>query len=478
MTPLDFLFLIPGPAGLSAALTLVILVILLYMARDPFHRAVLALGRVFHRGFRLAAASTGLAQERLAERNREVLLAQGREAAAQAVEREFQRVQDAVDRDLKAYPELHRQLSEQIQKIDEEFRETADAPPTPPAWIEAVEAVANMKGAASPQVAAVLSDIHKSLLKAQKEATAEYRRAAAERHRQLARMSPGWRRIEASLDRIGQDVKGLLERSKRIDGQMEEFSETTDGTERAVRTLFASSAKHFAIATLAVALAIAGATVNYHLIAGPMEGMVGEGAAMGPLGVAGMAALVIVFIELAMGLFLMESLRVTRLFPVIGALDDRKRVWIASGTFGLLLVVAAAESMLGVMQQVLVPVEEAGAATVPLVVHTALSFILPFVLAFVAIPLESLLSSGRIVGGTAVVGALRLVRMLLRLLGTVSQGSMRMLTRIYDLVIFLPLWVERMVFQWLKTRAGRAAPASGSGKASGKAASQASGGKG
>ena len=38
--------------------------------------------------------------------------------------------------------------------------------------------------------------------------------------------------------------------------------------------------------------------------------------------VADIAALVIILVEVSMGLFLMESLRITRLFPVIGALPD------------------------------------------------------------------------------------------------------------------------------------------------------------
>ncbi len=35
------------------------------------------------------------------------------------------------------------------------------------------------------------------------------------------------------------------------------------------------------------------------------------------------AALVIILIEIAMGLFLLESLRITRLFPIISSMDDQ-----------------------------------------------------------------------------------------------------------------------------------------------------------
>ena len=66
---------------------------------------------------------------------------------------------------------------------------------------------------------------------------------------------------------------------------------------------------------------------GYHAL--PMAEMVGGTSLIGGYRTADIAALVIITVEISMGLFLMESLRITRLFPVIGALPDKVRVRMA-----------------------------------------------------------------------------------------------------------------------------------------------------
>src|SRR5205807_936074 len=83
----------------------------------------------------------------------------------------------------------------------------------------------------------------------------------------------------------------------------------------------------------------AGAAVNFTLIARPMAEMVGGTSFIGVLRTADIAALVIIMVEISMGLFLMESLRITRLFPVIGALSDKMRVRMMMVTFTILLLI-------------------------------------------------------------------------------------------------------------------------------------------
>ena len=73
-----------------------------------------------------------------------------------------------------------------------------------------------------------------------------------------------------------------------------------------------------------------------------------------------------------------------------------------------------------------------------------LGFILPFALTFVAIPLESLIHSARTVGGALLMVLARGFAMLLRLAGNLIRQVSRVLVHLYDVVIVLPLWVERM----------------------------------
>jgi len=84
-------------------------------------------------------------------------------------------------------------------------------------------------------------------------------------------------------------------------------------------------------------------------------------------------------------------------------------------------------------------------ARIPTAGQMLLGFILPFALAFVAIPLESLIHSGRTVGGAALVAIVRTLALTLRLIGNIARQLCRVLMTLYDVVIVLPLLVERWV---------------------------------
>jgi hypothetical protein len=100
---------------------------------------------------------------------------------------------------------------------------------------------------------------------------------------------------------------------------------------------------------------------------------------------------VIIFTEIAMGLFLMESLRITRLFPVISTLDDqmrRRMIWVSAG---ILFTLACVESSLAYMRDLLaadrealtqslagIQVAQAELRWIPSVGQMILGFMLPF----------------------------------------------------------------------------------------------------
>jgi hypothetical protein len=71
-----------------------------------------------------------------------------------------------------------------------------------------------------------------------------------------------------------------------------------------------------------------------------------------------------------------------------------------------------------------------------------MGFILPFALTFVAIPLETFVHSLRTVVGLAGIGALRSVSLVLRLLGNACHHLGRLAEQLYDLPLFIPLWLE------------------------------------
>ena len=457
----SLLAITPYPA-ISALIWAVLAIAVLYLARGSAHKVILTLSKALHDVLGLAAESFTRVEERLAMRNREVLLAAGQEAKERIIEREFERVGDSVHKDLAGYPRLQRALSEAITQIEEDHQQAVEVPPEPPGWVRAVDAVAKLNpkdGAVSD----VLADIHKSLVKAQKKALEEYRSTSRARHELLRRMMPQWRTIQQTLNHVNKVVESLLSRSRSIDRHMQEYEEIARGTDRALQVLSSSSLVQFFVSALVLCVAIGGAAINFSLIARPMAEMVGGTSFIGGFRTADIAALVIIMVEISMGLFLMESLRVTRLFPVIGALPDRMRVRMLWVTFTILTLLASVEAGLAYMREVLMQDELAttallrgGAAVIEseyawitTAAQMGMGFTLPFALVFVAIPLETFVHSLRTVLGLVGIGVLRGLRLLLRLTAHLALQAGDALTRVYDIPIFMPLWIETT---WLKPK--------------------------
>jgi hypothetical protein len=454
MSMTSLLAFTPWPV-FSALILLTLLVIAMYLARGTAHQAIHALFSALSRGFRLASHGVAHGEARLAARNRDVLLAAGREAKERIIEREFVRVGDTVRKDLANYPDMHRRLSEAIIRIEEDQEKAVEVPPEAPGWARAVEAVAKLD--AKNEGANILSDIHKSMVKAHGEAMDDYRKASAERHSLLRRMMPDWRLIQETLGRVNTSVESVLARSLTIDRHMEEYDAIVRGEDRAVTVLSSSSVVYFFVSALVLAVATAGAAINFSLISRPMAEMVGGTSFIGSFRTADIAALVIIMVEISMGLFLMESLRITRLFPVISALSDQMRVRMIFITFTILLLMASVEAGLAYMREVLLQDELAtssllrgdavAAAINPhLWITTAaqmgMGFILPFALVFVAIPLETFVHSLRTVMGLVAIGVLRVLALLLRVLGNGARHLGTLGQQVYDLVLFVPLWIE------------------------------------
>jgi hypothetical protein len=454
MSMTTLLALTPWPA-VSAGILLILLVAALYFARTTAHQAIHAAAAVLARGLRLAAHSVTHAHERLAARNREVLLAVGRDAKERIVEREFVRVADTVRKDLANYPDMHRKLSESILHIEEDQEKALEVPPQAPGWAQALKVVANLDvGNAGTEI---LSEIHKSMVKAHAGSMNDYRKASAERHALLRRMMPDWRLIQETLGRVNKSVESVIERSMAINRHMEEYEAIVRGEDRAVSVLSSSSIVYFFVSALVLAVATAGAAVNFTLIARPMAEMVGGTNFVGAFRTADIAALVIIMVEISMGLFLMESLRITRLFPVIGALSDKMRVRMMITTFSILLLMASIEAGLAYMREVLLQDELATSALlrgdgsgslvnsylwITTAAQMGMGFILPFALVFVAIPLETFVHSLRTVVGLAGIAVLRMLALVLRVLGNACRHLGALAQRLYDLPLFVPLWIE------------------------------------
>ncbi|UCG79149.1 MAG: hypothetical protein JSV21_04785 [Nitrospirota bacterium] len=438
-------------------ITVAVLIFLLYIARNPAHQAILAISRIFYNAMRLSARSVMSAESKLQQRNREVLLASGMNAIEKKLEREFYRVNSVVQRDLQGYPALHRSMSDLITRIDEDYRESTESPPSPPAWLDAIEAVSKIPSSEESLVGNMLKEIHKTLKSHHKETMDQYRKSSGIRHSLLKKMMPFWRKLTNTVDDVGKTISGLMQRAEVIDKKMLEYEEIRKGSDRAVRILSSSSMTHFFTSGFVLLIAFGGAVVNFNLIALPMSEMVGGGSYIGSFKASNIAAMVIILLETVAGIFLMESLRFTNMFPLIQTMDDKWRKRLIIWTFTGLLAFACIEAGLAFMRDLIaadiqslrqslagVQEQESSYRWITTAAQMGLGFLLPFMIALVAIPLESFVESSRTILGVVTVSALRGFAFVLRLAGHVSKYIGQGLIGIYDLLIFPPLWIERL----------------------------------
>ena len=461
MTGSEYWMVWPDNTAVSVLVLLLVAMAFLYAARKPVHHLIGSLGFLISGPLRIGARWLLAAANDMTQRNKAVLLAHGRQEVGQRIEREFERLGAMVTRDLQGYPALQRKLLDEITRVEEDYKKCGEVPPPPPDWVEAVTAMANVKSSGNEMVQKVLGEINRSVTSIHDKALADYRRAYETRHKILEGFMPFWRSLDKTMAQVDKKLTGLQDSTAAVDGHMAKYEQINAKTDKAEHALTVSAFTQFAIAFLVMAVASGGAFVNFKLIALPMSEMVGAGDYISSsLRTSEVAALVIIFVEASMGLFLMESLRVTHLFPRIANLNEHMRhrmMWIA---LTLLVTLAGIEAALALMRDMLISDKQAllhslatvqqaatdsWVARIPTAGQMLLGFILPFALAFIAIPLESLIYSTRTVGGVLLAGFVRALAFVLRILGNLARRLSRVLINLYDVVIVLPLLIEHLV---------------------------------
>lgn len=445
---------------LSIIVWVLLLLMAMYFARKPFHRSMASFGRILYNAMRLAASSVKLAEKRLQVRNQEVLMTSGLELAERKVEREFDRISDAVRRDLEGYPKVQRMLSEDLLKLEEDYEKSAEIPQSLPDWVKVIDAIANIKPTGDRMVVNMLEEIHQTLNEQHKAAVERHRRDVAERHNILTRMLPFWRNVKKTLGGVEKSISNLNQRSKKIDRYMDNYEKTLNQSDMAERQLSSSSLTQFFISGVVLAVAVVGAMINFNLVALPMSEMVGGNSYIGSFKTSDVAGMFIVSLEIVLGFFVMDALRITRLFSIIGSMEDNKRKTIFWILFSFLFILACVESSLAFMRDRIAADMEAlrqslagidGSQTVtsniPTYGQMIMGFILPFILTFVAIPFESFVSSSRTVLGLVAAFTLRMLAFLLRLMGNLCFYLSRLIVNIYDLAIVPALWLEGVIVQ-------------------------------
>lgn len=450
----------PTNVALSVLALGVLAMLFLYAARKPMHGVIHSVCTLISQSTRFIARWLFLAADNLRLRNQSVLLAQGQESEAVVIDREFERVGNIIRKDMQEFPALQRKMMEEATRIEDDYRKCGTVPPPPPEWVSALESVAQIKsGGDIPRK--LLEDINKSIQKIHDQTVAEFRRSYEERHKILKAMQPSWRSVEKLIGEMDKKMLTLQTNAKQIDGHMGKLEGIRAKDNKTEHALTMSSFVQLAISSLVMVIAAGGAFINYKLIALPMSEMVGASDYItNNMKTSDVAALVIILMEASMGLFLLESLRITQLFPRIASMDDRMRHRLMIASLVFLIILAAIESSLALMRDMLIadkaslmrdlastaPAASDGLLTsIPMIGQMIMGFVLPFALAFVAIPFENVVYSLRTVIGVVLVQALRGLGVVLRFAGLLFKRLAKVLELTYDITIVVPLMIERWV---------------------------------
>src|SRR4051794_4586966 len=458
---MEHLYLWPANPAASLLALFILSNVFLYAARHPMHKALREVGRLLGGAFRVSARWCRGMSAKVAQRDHEMIVEMGKGDVQAKVGREFHRIEGAYAKELARYPDLHRKLDDVLTKIDADFQETATAAPAAPGWSDAVTAVTKMPPTGDRVVTKLLEEIHKSAVAGEKKALQEFRDATAKKHKILGSMAPAWKELKKLAVDVGAAVTGALESTKRIDGYMAQFEKVRAADAKAIRALGWNATQLFVVSLLVLAVAMGGAFVNFNLIALPMSELVPSGSRIGGMPVSTVAALVVVLMEIAAGIFAMEMLGVTSFFPKLENLPSSRRRMILIVSLGGLVLLAGIECSLAVLREQIVAsatalksalagsvdrtVADPAASRIPVVGQAVLGFILPFILAMVAVPLETLIATGGHIALALAAGLFLVFGTVSRLLAQGSRHGAEALRHMYDILIVIPLQIERMV---------------------------------
>jgi hypothetical protein len=458
---MESIYFWPDLPALSLFVLWLISVVFLWAARVPMLQMLRALGSSLQQGFDAVADWCRGSASGLRERSRESLLASGTLELQGKLDREFHRIDQGFSGKLEKYSALHRRLDDLLLRADADYESCGDTPPEVPGWTSAVESIANIPAAGDPNVHKVLEGIRKSLHDAERKALQSYRDESAKRHKILGGMRACWREIRCLMTKMKDSVARALETANRINGYLDEYEKLRGERESAARAATYSAVKLFLISVLVLGIALGGAFINFQLIALPMSELVPAGARIGGVPVSTVSALVIVLMEAAVGFFIMDMLGITDLFPKLAGIPSSKRRLILGLALAGLFFLASVESSLAILREKIVEadavlkmalagtteavVSEASTSRIPVIGQAVLGFVLPWILAMVAIPLEMLLDSGRHVVAALAAGLLSAFGSLARVFSHGIRSIFRMLPNLYDVYISIPLRIERSI---------------------------------
>lgn len=458
---MENLYIVPGMPGVSIAILVCLSMIFLFFARDSVHKMIQAMSDGSAGGLRKLAEWTKKSAEAIQEKDRKVLLESGVAKIQGEILQEFSRIDMANTKSLAGYPKLQLRLDEHISQIQRDYEECGQVTPMAPGWSEVIESLGNAQNNTNDRlIEKMLGEIHKSAVAGEKKALSEFRDATSKRHKILAAMSPIWKRVEKLGKDINNQVEKVMENGRNIESYMTRYEKISAGDPESVDMLSSKVTKLFIISLIVICVGLVGAFINFNLIALPMSELVPAGVRVAGMAVSEVSALVIVALELVLGIFLFEAMGVTHTFPQIANMTRGKRKIILYGALFGLFFLSSVEASLAVLRENLAEAKSAldislagGVAqlsdavnsNITVIGQALLGFVLPWILAVIAIPLEMFIEASQHAFARIYTIVITLFCHLVSGIAYLIESLFKVISHIFDIYIVVPAQVANLI---------------------------------
>jgi hypothetical protein len=457
---MNTLYFLPDMPGVSIAVWIAASMAFLFLAREPVHKMIQACSDATAGGLRKLADWMKQTAQAMREKDRKVLLESGVAKIQGEILQEFAKIDMANTKALKGYPKLQLRLDDSISQLERDYEECGQVTPQAPGWSEVIESVGRAKDSSNDRIIEkMLSEIHKSAVEGEKKALAEFREATSKRHKILSSMSSLWKRVEKVGREINGKVDKVMENSKNIENYMNRYEKISAAEPESIDMLSSKVTKLFIISLIVIFVGLIGAFINFNLIALPMSELVPAGVRVAGMQVSEVSALVIVALELVMGIFMFEAIGVTNTFPQISNMTRGKRKIILFGCLLGLLFLSSVEASLAVLRENLaeaktaLDISLAGESTasvdnvnsrITLIGQALLGFVLPWILAVIAIPLEMFIEASQHAFARFYTLLITLLCHIATAVAYLIEGLFKIFVHLFDIYIIVPVQIASL----------------------------------
>lgn len=445
----DALALTTSPV-LNTLIWVVLLLVAGYLARRPAHGLIRLVFSGLRRFLRLLARYCVHAEHHVRAWTRSVLVAQARQHARLSADWNVERLGGELDAELNSLSPLEQRLQEQLSLLEEDYRSSSAMPPDVPGWPQLVDHLGPDLGAADPTIKRTLEDLRDGLEMQRIDLLDAYRRASRRRYLVLHRTMPQWRRARRALEEMTRSIERLRGRSDEVLQSVRDYETLRDNDQVRIEVLAGNALWRFALSAGFLVMAGLGFLVLGQLLATPFTGLLGTAPVADGLPGLGVAVTALILVApIVLGLCMLESCRMTYLLPGIVNLDEGIRRWLFWLSYALMVMLTVSCVAVVFTHGGIAPValDTPFGGTLAPVVKSALVLLLPFALMFAALPLAGVIRHGRVVAGLGMALLLQIMMLLCRLLASLAAFVSSVLVQVYDLFIFLPLWIEETIRQ-------------------------------